>query len=74
MAKKKQYGEISDELPVVEAESVESSDKLVKKNFTLNMGSMNGGKDRIVHLIAGDKLPAEVEDKFISSLEVEGVI
>lgn len=47
---------------------------IAKKSVSVNIGSINGGKDRIIELVEGKELPSEVEEKFFSSLKTEGII
>lgn len=44
------------------------------KSISVNIGSKDGGKDRILELVEGEEIPSEVDEKFFSSFKTEGII
>lgn len=47
---------------------------ICKKDKVINIGSINGGKDRIIQLEKGKSLPSELDNKYYASLKNEGII
>ena len=57
-----------------EDEIKSSKRPIVKKDSTINIGSIDGENDVILTLLKGKPLPEKVDDKFFSSLESEQII
>ena len=57
-----------------EFSGLSSGRPIALKNISVNIGSKDGGKDRIIELVEGKEIPSEVEEKFFASFKSECII
>ncbi len=53
---------------------LKEKEMICKKDYKINIGSKDGGKDVIIDLIKNKPLPKEIPSKFFSTLKNQGII